>query len=353
MDIKRESIFISAIRTFCNTLGGMIGVIIGLVVIAVIIGILSKPQMVSDKTQLIIAADAEGDRKLLPHSTPAVLRINIHGVIGSKDLNSKTVQAQLSDSREGMLSDDRVKAILLHINSPGGTAFDAHDIYQSLVDYKEKHKLPIYAYVDGLCASGGMMIACSADKIYSAPIGMIGSVGVLMGPNFNFTGLMEKFGVKQLTLTKGIDKDMLSPYREWKPGEEDSLKAIINYDYKVFVDLVTKARTRLSKDKLINVYGAQVYDPVTAQEYGYIDDGQSSYSATLKELTKIADIDGDYQVVELKVVHPVLSDLIEGKSNILSGKIKHEVSFPSELNPEFFNRPLYLYSPALKQIAHE
>jgi len=176
---------------------------------------------------------------------------------------------------------------------------------------------------------------------------------LLLGPNFNVAGLMEKFGVKQLTLTKGIDKDMLSPYRAWKPGEEDSLKAIIDYDYKVFVDLVAKARTRLSKDKLINVYGAQVYDPITAQEYGYIDDGQSSYSASLNELVKVAEIKGDYQVVELKVVHPVLSDLIEGKSNILSGKIKHEVTLPSELSPELLNRPLYLYSPALQHMTYE
>ncbi|MCB1081578.1 MAG: S49 family peptidase [Chlamydiia bacterium] len=348
MDIKRESIFISAVRTLCNAFGGMIGIIIGLVIIFIVIGVLSKPQMVSDKTQLIIAADGEGNRELLPHSAPAILRINIHGVIGMRDLNGKTIEAQLLDSREKMLKGDRVKAIFLHINSPGGTATDAHDIYTQLKAYKERYKTPIYAYVDGICASGGMMIACAADKIFSAPVGIIGSVGVLMGPNFNVAGLMEKYGVKQLTITKGKDKDMLSPFREWKPGEDQSIRDIVDYDYNLFVNLVAEERPRMNKNSLIHEYGAQVYDPVRAQQYGYIDDAHSSYSAALTALVKDAEIDEKYQVVELKILHPVFSDLIEGKSSILTGKIKHEFALPPELAPELMNRPLYLYAPSLQ-----
>lgn len=346
--MKRESIFVSAVRTLCNTFGGMIGIIIGLVVIAIVVAVFSHPQMVSDKTQLIIAADAKGQRELLPHSAPVVLRLNIHGVIGTRDLNAKTVEAQLLDSREGALKGDRVKAILLHINSPGGGALDAHDIYARLKEYKEQYKVPIYAYVDGMCASGGMMIACAADKIFSGPVGIIGSVGVLMGPNFNVAGLMEKYGVKQLTITRGKDKDMLSPYREWKPGEDQSLEDIIDYDYNLFVNLVASERPQMNKNRLINEFGAQVYDPVRAEEYGYIDDGNSSYSSALTSLVKEAEIEEKYQVVELKVLHPVLSDLIEGKSPIFTGRIKHELSLPYELSPELMNRPLYLYAPALQ-----
>ncbi|MDJ0652242.1 MAG: S49 family peptidase [Simkaniaceae bacterium] len=348
MDIKRESIFISALRTLCNTLGGMIGIVIGLIVISIAIATLAKPKMVADKTQLIIAADAEGNRELLPDSAPVVLKMNIHGVIGTRDLNSKTVQSQLLDSRTGALKDERVKAIFLHINSPGGTAFDAHDIYSHLIDYKEKYKVPIYAYVDGICASGGMMVACAAEKVFSSPIGIIGSVGVLMGPNFNFSELMANYGVKQRTLTKGKDKDTLNPYREWKPGEDQSLKDIINHDYKIFVDIVTKARPEMDKNSLIDVYGARVYDPFKAQQYGYIDNGKSSYSHALTELVKAADISGAYQVIELKVLHPVLSDLIERKSPLFTGKVKHELKLPSELPTELLNRPLYLYAPTLQ-----
>ncbi|WP_420421844.1 S49 family peptidase [Simkania sp.] len=347
MNVTRESIFISALRTFCNSLSGMFGILIGLIIIGVIFVFASKPAMVSDKTTMIIAADADGNRSLLPESSPAILRINIHGEIGTRDLNAKLLQTQLLDSREGALKHNRVKAILLHINSPGGTVDDANNMYMSLVEYKQKYKVPIYAYVDGMCASGAMYIACSADKILSNPTGIIGSVGVIMGPNFNVSGLMEKYGVSQVTLTEGKDKDMLSPYRPWKPGEDDSLKAILTYDYERFTNIVSKNRPKINKQKLINEYGAQVFDPIKAQELGYVDDGNSSYNSALSELVNQAKIDSSYQVVELKVPHPILSDLIEGQSPLFSGKIKHEIQLSPAFKSEWMNRPLYLYSPAL------
>lgn len=355
MDISRESIFVSAIRSFCNSLAAMIGILIGLFILAFLFMFISKPSHIADKTTMIFAADADGNRDPLPESSPAILRINVHGVIGSRDLNAKTVTAQLLDSREGVLKHDRVKAIYLHINSPGGTADDSHQIYAMLEEYKAKYKTPVYAYVDGMCASGAMMIACAADKIFSSPVGIIGSVGVIMGPNFNVSGLMEKYGVSQLTLTRGKDKDMLSPYRAWKPGEDQSLQDIMSYDYSTFVNLVAKARPKMDKNKLINDYGAQVFAPPKAEQLGYVDVSNSTYNQSLEELVKKAGIGDDeaYQVVELKVVHPVLSDLIEGKSPILTGKIRHELHFLPEMQPEFMNRPLYLYSPALQMMASD
>ena len=148
---------------------------------------------------------------------------------------------------------------------------------------------------------------------------------------------------------------MLSPYRPWKPGEDQSLQDIISYDYNTFVNLVVKARPRIEKNKLINDYGAQVFAPPKAEQLGYIDVSNSSYNQSLREFVKKAGIHDDeaYQVVELKVVHPVLSDLIEGKSPILSGKIRHEFNLLPELQPELMNRPLYLYSPALQMMTHE
>jgi len=347
MQVTRESVFLSTLRSFCSSLAAMLGILIGLVLVGIVFLMLSKPSLVSDKTTMIIAADAEGNRTMLPPTAPAILRINIHGPIGTRDLNSKLIQAQLLDSREGALRKDRVKGILLHINSPGGTVTDSNNIYMALMHYKEKYKVPVYAYVDGMCASGAMYIACSADKIYSNPSGVIGSVGVIMGPNFNFYSLMERFGVKQLTLTEGKDKDMLSPYRQWKGDEAAPLRDIIAYDYQRFTDIVANARPRIDKNKLKTVYGAQVFDPVTAAEHGYVDDGNATYNSSLTALVKEAAIDGEYQVVELKVPHPILSDLIEGKSALFSGKLQHEIRLTPECRVEWMNRPLYLYSPTL------
>ncbi len=347
MNVSRESIFVSAFRSFCNAIAGMIGIVVVVISLAIFFQSSSKLIFEPDKPTIHIIEDEKGKRTILPHTTPMVLRLNIHGIIGSRELNSKNIKTKLLASREGLLKKERVKAILLHINTPGGTVIDANNIYMSLMEYKEKYKVPIYAYVDGLCASGGMYIACAADKILSNPVGIIGSVGVILGPNFNIYKLMEKMGIEQMTLTRGKDKDILSPFRPWKANEDAPLNDIIDYDYKRFISIVTKNRPRINKNKLINEYGANVFDPFQAKQIGYIDNGNASYYETLKELVKVAGIEEDYQVIELKISYPILQDLVEGKSPLFSGKIKHEIGLIPDYKVEWINHPLYLYLPAL------
>ena len=113
---------------------------------------------------------------------------------------------------------------------------------------------------------------------------------------------------------------------------------------------MTKTRPRITRTKLINDYGAQVYYARKAKEYGYIDDEYSTYNEALAELVQRAGIKETekYQVIELKVLRPVISDLIEGRSPIFSGRLKHEIVLTPELCPELMNRPLYLFSPTLQ-----
>ncbi|MEM7174490.1 MAG: S49 family peptidase [Chlamydiota bacterium] len=341
-----ESIFKSTIRSFFKSFAVIIGIAIALIVIAVVIGFITPQSPFSEKTTIFVDVDADGNRELLASSAPVILKVNIQGEIGSRGLTSSHVKAQLADSRTGMFKGDRVKALLLYINSPGGDAIDSFTIYKELLDYKKKYQVPIYGFVDGFCASGAMMIACAADKVYSNPIGIIGSVGVRIGPNFNVAQMMDKFGIKQKTITQGKDKDMLNPFRPWKPNEDQSIENIVSHDYSLFIDIVSQARPRLTKEKLINEYGAQVFDPSKAETLGYIDHGQSNYKDMLTDLVKQAGIAENtrYQVVELRVQQPLLVGLTEGKSPFLSGVLNHQLQF----NDDFLlHRSLYLYSPAL------
>ena len=95
---------------------------------------------------------------------------------------------------------------------------------------------------------------------------------------------------------------MMSPFRPWKPGEDASLKNLIAYFYHRFVDLVAASRPNMDKTKLVQEYGAQIYDPVKAQEYGYIDVANSSRNEALLALLHEAKIDpaASYQVVDLE-----------------------------------------------------
>jgi signal peptide peptidase SppA len=333
MDYTRESIFVSSIRSFCTSLGAILGILIGIVVLAVVFLILSPPSFVPEKTELVVAADAEGKRELLSPTSPVLLRIDFHGVIGAADLNSDTMNNILIDSREGMLKGNRVKGILLHMDTPGGTVTDADNIYRAIKAYKQKYNVPVFAYVDGLCASGGMYISSAADRIFSSPTGVIGSIGVLLGPTFNFSQAMDKWGIESLTITQGKDKDALNPFRPWKPGEDSSLRAITASLYEQFVTIVTEARPRLSKEKLINQYGANVFIASEAEEHGYIEK-----AAGLDEKTH-------YQVFQIMPKMPFFSEFTQGCYSLLRGKVTHTFQMGPYLNSEMSGKFLYLYQP--------
>lgn len=347
MEYCRESIIVSAVRTFCRSFAAIIGIGIGIGVAFICLMMFSSPDIFPPKSSLMISSDAHGNRELLPLTTPVILKIDIAGVIGTRDLTTEKIKSSLLDSQTGMLSGNRVKAILLYINTPGGTVDDADGIYRNLLDYKEKYQVPIYAYVDGMCASGGMYIASAADKIFAAPSSVIGSVGVILGPTFNFSGLMDRYGVGSLTITQGKDKDMLNPFRPWVPGEDASLRNITADLYMRFVSIVTSARHNLDKEKLVNDYGAQVFVSKKAQELGYIDVADSDYSTAVDELSKAAQLSNDkpYQVMTIEPARPFLSDFTDGKLSLLSGKITHKFQINSYIDSDLSGKFLYLYQP--------
>jgi protease IV len=156
MEISHESVFVSAIRSFCKTFAGFVGIILALLVGALLYSIFSSPYQPQEKTTFTVLPDLQRELSLKPFNSPVVLQINIQGVIGEPLLDTKTIDAILLDSQRGMLANHRVKAILLNLNTPGGTVFDSDNIYRMLKAYKERYNIPIYGYVNGMCASGGV-----------------------------------------------------------------------------------------------------------------------------------------------------------------------------------------------------
>ncbi len=347
MEISHESVFVSAIRSFCKTFAGFIGIILALLVGALLYSIFSSPYQPQEKTTFTVLPDLHRELSLKPFNSPVVLQINIQGVIGEPLLDTKTIDAILLDSQRGMLANHRVKAILLNLNTPGGTVFDSDNIYRMLKEYKERYNVPIYGYVNGMCASGGVYISSACDKIFASPCSIIGSVGVILGPFFNIYEGLNKLGVQTKVLSDGINKDMMSPFRPWEPGEDASLKAIMDYQYNRFVDIVTATHPRMDREKLIAVYGAQVFDAVKAQEYGYIDTAGAEYTDALHELMLAANMDPQkpYQVIELTPSLGILSLLNNNQSPLHSGKIAHEITVSGQPSYKIRDQFAYLYLP--------
>lgn len=345
MHFTRESVFVGALRSFCSSFGIILGLSLGLVVVFIGMMAIGGNSYLPPKSEMMIMTDAHGNRQMLPPSSPVILQIDIRGVIGMGDLTAEKIRNVLLDSQEDMLKGSRVKGILLTMDSPGGLASEADAIYRALMDYKAKYKVPIYTYVDGMCASGGVYVACASDKIYSTPGSVIGSVGVRLGPTFNFYDAMTKWGVSALTITAGKDKDEMNPFRPWKPDEAASIQTIVSALYDQFITIVATSRPHLTKEKLAQDYGAHVFIAHTAETLGYIDDADSDYAKSLIALTQAAGI-GDstpYQVVQLTPPQPFLSGLTQ--SLFKPAKVVHALDLPATLSPELAGKLLYLYQP--------
>lgn len=347
MEVQRESIFVSSIRSFSRMFFSVCGIFLAAGIMSIFYGSFSSSGPIEMKTKMKYLPDAEGKKELVSATAPVILQIDITGVIGQSKggVDTTSIENILVESRMEMLKNDRVKAILLYMNTPGGTVVDADNIYRMIKDYKEHYKVPVYAYIDGLCASGGMYVSCAADQVFAGHASIIGSVGVIIGPFFNVAEALGKYGIKSETITAGLDKDMMTPFRPWKDGEDASLRAVTHYFYEQFVDLVAASRPRMDKDKLINEYGAKIFDPIQALAFGYIDFAGATRNSTLVALMQKADIDPakPYQVVSLESKGDWASCLFNEKTSpLFTGKIEHTIDTGA---PKIKDQIAYLYLP--------
>jgi signal peptide peptidase SppA, 36K type len=128
--------------------------------------------------------------------------------------------------------DDSVKAIVLRIDSPGGGVGPSQEIYEEVK--KARAKKPVLASMGALAASGGYYIACAAQRVYANPGTITGSIGVIM-PFMNVKDLVEKIGVKGMTVKSGVFKDIGSPMRDMTPQERELLQGVVDNVHLQFV----------------------------------------------------------------------------------------------------------------------
>ncbi len=347
----RDSLFFSATKALMVAFFTMVGLFLGVCVMVMGIGTFSTKSSSDSRLTSVtteeILPNAEGKRKVLDKSAPVILQINFDGVIGVDRLKASEIRQLLVESREGTFKDNRVKAILLNMNTPGGYATDSDDIFRQISTYKKQYNVPVYAYVNGLCASGGVYIAVAADKILASDTSLIGSVGVIAPTFMNFSKLLDKFGVDTMTISAGKEKDALNPLRPWKEGEADNYKQIISYLYNDFVNVVVNNRPNMTKERLVEEYGARIYPAPLAKEYGYIDESGVSLREAIQALVSAAGIEDDhYQVIQLENNNWWNSLFKTGVSSMLKGEVKHRLALPAEMDLLMQNRYLYLYSPA-------
>jgi protease IV len=132
-------------------------------------------------------------------------------------------------------------AVVLRINSPGGSPVQSGIVYDEIKRLKAKHNKKLYAVVEEMCASGAYYIAAGADEIYVDKASIVGSIGVLMD-GFGFTGLMDKVGVERRLLTAGKNKAMLDPFSPTNPQQTALVRTMIDQIHAQFIAVVKEGR---------------------------------------------------------------------------------------------------------------
>lgn len=165
--------------------------------------------------------------------------VQIDGIIGpGSDANADGVTSALQAAFE----DKNTKAVVLRINSPGGSPVQAQTIYDEMRRLRQKFPtIPLYAVVEDLCASGGYYVAVGADRIYVSQSSIVGSIGVRMD-SFGLTGLMQKLGVERRLLIAGKNKAMLDPFLPENEEQKRYVLALIDEIHQQFIAVVREGR---------------------------------------------------------------------------------------------------------------
>lgn len=215
---------------------------------------------------------------------PKIVLVEISGMISDAEergafafTERPSIVVETKNVLEHAADDDDVAALLLRINSPGGSVAASDTLYHEIKAWKQANHKPVFAYFNGISTSGAYYLAMAADRIVAHPAAVTGSIGVVM-PGLSIEGLMEKYGVADQTLTSGPYKDAGSMFRDMRPEERKQLQSVIDDLFGRFTSVVAEGRPALDAERIRTLADGRVYSAPQAlaaglvDELGYLDD---------------------------------------------------------------------------------
>ena len=217
-------------------------------------------------------------------STPHTAVIEIRGEISSgAQASADNVVSALKIAFE----DKGAQAVVLLIDSPGGSPVQAGIINDEVTRLKALHKKKVYAVVEETCASAAYYIAASADNIYVDKASLVGSIGVLMD-GFGFTGLMDKLGIERRLMTAGTNKAMLDPFSPQNPEQSAYIQKMLGEIHAQFIAVVKRGRGARLKETP-DMFSGLVWNGQQAVELG-LADGLGSLDSVARDVVKAEEI---------------------------------------------------------------
>jgi protease IV len=250
------------------------------------------------------------------------------------------IRGSISDSREVVeqlikyRQDDRIKAIIVRIDSPGGSTAASQEIYQEIKRTRTKKK--VVASMGNVAASGGYYVALGADKIVADPGTLTGSIGVIM-ELANIQELLHKIGVSSEAIKSGPYKDIGSPFRKIKPEERRILEEVILNVRHQFVDVVMKERG-LTRDQVEKIADGRIFSGEQAKALGLIDE-LGGFEDAVELSKKMVGLKGEIKLIYPEKKRISLWDIL---FKSLIGEIKQSLSLEWPAS-QFFSIPPMFY----------
>ncbi len=223
-----------------------------------------------------------------------ILVVDLEGMIANKEKRSLAggeIALGMVDEVREMLEkaggDDEIRALLLRVNSPGGTVTASDIIHHQVLRFKEKRRVPVYVLIEDLAASGGYYIAVAGDRIIAHPTSLTGSIGVI-ALKLNLKELMDKVGVDFEVVKSGDKKDFMSPLRPLTDEERRLFQDTIDRFHARFVEVVSRGRPGLDDAAVRAIADGRVYTATQAldnkmiDQIGYLDDAIETMRKDLK-----------------------------------------------------------------------
>ena len=207
--------------------------------------------------------------------------VKLSGVIASDEPGGAN---NVVTGLEAAFKHEQTRAVILEINSPGGSPVQSSYIYNEINRLRDKHKeIPLYAVVSDIAASGGYFVAAAADKIFVNRSSLVGSIGVRMD-NFGFVELMDKIGVERRLLTAGENKGLLDPFLPEDSGQKAHIQAMLDEVHQHFIEAVKSGRG----DRLVeqdDLFSGLIWTGEKAIGLGLVDEFGTSKSVA-RDLVK-------------------------------------------------------------------
>jgi len=239
--------------------------------------------------------------------------VTIEGVI----TNSQEIIEQLEDFGR----DDSIVAVLLRIDSPGGGVAASQEIYDAVVELKKRKKVVVS--MGSVAASGGLLIACGADKIVANSGTITGSISAIM-QFANAQELLKKIGLKASAVKSGKYKDIGSPLRDMTPEERKIIQDLVDDIYNQFVEVIIRDR-KLPREKVISIADGRVFSGSQAREYGLVD-YLGNMGAAARLASQLAGKNGRYDLVYPPQKRASIFDyMFESAANQLNRSLKQKV----------------------------